>query len=125
MLKPSQLSELKELLEQSQNPIFFYDNDADGLCSFLLLRRFLGKGKGVAIRSYPKLSGSYAKKLKELNADRVFILDKPLISEELVYVFMNFGKWFNTKCIERWRLWFNEKRYHRGIKDYPKNLFGY
>ena len=46
------------------------------------------------------------------------------ISEELVYVFMNFGKWFNTKYIESWRLWFNEKRYHRGIKDYPKNLFG-
>jgi len=84
MLKSSQLSELKELLEQSQNPIFFYDNDADGLCSFLLLRRFLGKGKGVAIRSYPELSGSYTKKVKELNADRVFILDKPLISEEFI-----------------------------------------
>ena len=45
------------------------------------------------------------------------------ISEELVYVFMNFGKWFNAKCIESWRCWFNGKRYHRGVKDYPSRLF--
>jgi len=45
------------------------------------------------------------------------------ISEELVYLFMNFGKWFNAKCIESWRHWFNEKRYHRGVKDYPSRLF--
>jgi transposase InsO family protein len=38
------------------------------------------------------------------------------ISEELVYLFMNFGKWFDTKYIESWRHWFNEKRYHRGLK---------
>jgi hypothetical protein len=45
------------------------------------------------------------------------------ISEELVYLFLNFGKWFNAKCIESWRQWFNNKRYHRGVKDYPSRLF--
>jgi len=45
------------------------------------------------------------------------------ISEELVYLFINFSKWFNAVCIEDWRCWFNEKRYHRGIKDYPSRLF--
>src|SRR3989344_5408415 len=45
------------------------------------------------------------------------------ISEELVYLFVNFSKWFNVKCIESWRCWFNEKRFHRGVKDYPSRLF--
>lgn len=45
------------------------------------------------------------------------------VSEELVYLFTHFAKWFNAKCIENWRCWFNEKRYHRGVKDYPSRLF--
>jgi len=80
MLTEKQIAEIKEHLERAQNPIFYYDNDADGLCSFLILRRFLGRGKGVAIRSYPDLDARYARKAQELNADYVFILDKPVIS---------------------------------------------
>ena len=81
MLTEKQMQEIKEHLERAQNPIFYYDNDADGLCSFLILRRFLGRGKGVAIRSYPDLDARYARKVQELNADYVFILDKPVISQ--------------------------------------------
>lgn len=84
MLEKKQLDELKELLEQSQNPLFFYDNDADGLCSYLLLVRYLGRGKGVAIRSYPELDASYSRKVRELGADVVFVLDKPAISEKFI-----------------------------------------
>ncbi len=84
MLTNKQISEIKEHLEKAQNPLFYYDNDADGLCSFVLLRKFLGRGKGVAVRSFPDLNGSYARKAAELNADYVFILDKPVISKEFV-----------------------------------------
>ena len=84
MLAKKQLDELKEHLEKAQNPIFYYDNDADGLCSFLILRRAFGKGYGVAVRSYPSLDGSYARKAKELGADYVFVLDKPVISPEFL-----------------------------------------
>jgi hypothetical protein len=82
MLDKVQLEELKEHLEKAQNPIFYFDNDADGLCSYILLRRAFGKGKGVAVRSYPDLNESYARKANELNADYVFILDKPVVSNE-------------------------------------------
>ncbi len=82
MLTPKQVNELKEHLERAQNPVFFFDNDQDGLCSFLLLQRYLGRGKGVAIKSYPSLDVNYFRKIKELNADYVFILDKPDVSEE-------------------------------------------
>lgn len=80
MLTKKQLEEIREHLEKAQNPVFFFDNDADGLCSFLLLRRFLGRGKGVAIKSYPEMNAEYARKVNELNADYVFILDKPVVS---------------------------------------------
>ncbi|MBX4196340.1 DHH family phosphoesterase [Candidatus Pacearchaeota archaeon] len=84
MLTKAQLSEIREHLSKAQNPLFFFDNDADGLCSYLLLRRYLGRGKGVAIRSYPELNAMYAKKAQELKADYVFILDKPVLSKEFV-----------------------------------------
>jgi oligoribonuclease NrnB/cAMP/cGMP phosphodiesterase (DHH superfamily) len=84
MLNEKQIKEIKEHLERAQNPLFYYDNDADGLCAFLLLRRFINRGKGVAIRSYPELNKEYAKRVEELNADYVFVLDKPLMSQEFV-----------------------------------------
>lgn len=80
MLTSKQVEEIKEHLENAQNPIFFFDNDQDGLCSFLLLQRFLGRGKGVAAKSFPDLIPEYFRKVKELEADYIFILDKPLVS---------------------------------------------
>ena len=80
MLTEEQIKEIKEHLEKAQNPVFFYDNDPDGLCSFLLLQRYIERGRGVAIRSFPELDASYFRKVEELNADYIFILDKPLVS---------------------------------------------
>jgi len=80
MLTKKQVTEIREHLEKAQNPVFFFDNDNDGLCSFLLLRRFLGRGKGVAVKSFPDMNAEYARKVEELNSDYVFILDKPIVS---------------------------------------------
>jgi single-stranded DNA-specific DHH superfamily exonuclease len=84
MLTKKQISEIKEHLEKAQNPLFLYDNDADGLCSFLLLRKWLGRGKGMAIRSYPALDKSYVGRVSLLNADYVFVLDKPVIDDAFI-----------------------------------------
>jgi single-stranded DNA-specific DHH superfamily exonuclease len=80
MLTQKQITEIKEHLEKAQSPVFFFDNDEDGLCSFILLRKYSDKGKGVPIKSFPELSFEYFKKAQELNADYIFILDKPLVS---------------------------------------------
>lgn len=45
------------------------------------------------------------------------------LAEEFVDLFFVFPQWFNDKCIEEWKNWFNEKRFHRGVKDYPANLY--
>jgi len=82
MLTLKQIKEIREHLSKAQNPLFFFDNDVDGLMSFILLRRFIGRGKGIAVKSFPELDGTYLKRVNELNADYVFILDKPLVSED-------------------------------------------
>lgn len=82
MLTKLQIKEIKEHFEKAQNPVFFFDNDPDGLCSFLLLQRWLGRGKGVSVRSFPDLNVQYFRKVHEFNADYIFILDKPVVSGE-------------------------------------------
>jgi len=47
-----------------------------------LLRRYIGRGKGVAVKSYPSLNKGYFRKVQELKADYIFILDKPVVSKE-------------------------------------------
>lgn len=82
MLTEKQVKEIREHLEVSQNPVFFFDNDPDGLCSYLILKRKYCKGKGVAVRSFPDLNKSYFSKIKEFDSDYIFILDKPVVSQE-------------------------------------------
>lgn len=79
MLSNEEISEIREHLEKAGNPLFFFDNDVDGLSSFLLLARAYNKGKGVAIKA-GELNESYLRKVNELNPDYIFILDKPLVA---------------------------------------------
>lgn len=84
MITPHQTEKIKSLVEKSQNPLFFFDNDVDGLCSFLIIQRSLGRGKGVSIKSFPELTKAYVRKVNELNPDAVIILDKPRVSSEFI-----------------------------------------
>jgi len=84
MLTKEQLQEIRDHLNNSQNPVFFFDNDQDGLCSFLLLQKYLGRGKGFPIKTSPALTKDYLRKVEEFNSDYIFILDKPEVSEDFV-----------------------------------------
>ena len=95
MLTQKQITEIREHLDKAQNPLFFFDNDPDGLCSFLLLQRFAEKGKGIPIRSFPELKEDYFKRVQELNTDYIFVLDKPLVSDE----FFNKAREFNIPVV--------------------------
>jgi len=80
MFTKKQVNEIRGHLERAQNPIFFFDNDADGLCSFLLFQRYIGRGKGVPIKSFPDFVEDYFRKVREFESDYIFILDKPVVS---------------------------------------------
>jgi len=84
MLTEKQITEIREHLDKAQNPIFFFDNDADGLVSFLLLQRYFGRGRGVAIRGSSSLSKSFFRKVEELNADSIFLLDRSPIDDDFI-----------------------------------------
>ncbi len=81
MLLKNELNEIKEHLNKSQNPLFLFDDDQDGLCSFLILQRGFDKGKGFPIKS-PELNKDYFRKVSELDCDYIFVLDKPKISQD-------------------------------------------
>lgn len=80
MLTEKQVKEIREHLEKAQNPLFLFDNDQDGLCSFLLLQRCIGRGKGFPVKGF--LTEDYIRRVTELKADYLFILDKPVVEKE-------------------------------------------
>jgi single-stranded DNA-specific DHH superfamily exonuclease len=91
MLSQKEIKEIRKHLEKCSNPVFFYDNDPDGFCSFILLRRYCGKGKGVCIKSSPGLTIDYFKKVEEFKSDCIFVLDKPVINPEFLINAKNLG----------------------------------
>ena len=44
------------------------------------------------------------------------------LAEEFVNLLSKFKHWIHGR-LDEWRVWFNEKRFHRGIKDCPNNLY--
>ena len=84
MITEEELGRIREYLQKSENPLFFYDDDPDGLASFLLLKKYIGRGKGVAIRSAPAMEEVYLRKITEYSPDYVFILDKPVMTQDFI-----------------------------------------
>lgn len=84
MIPKEQIQQIKEILDNSTNPLFLFDDDPDGICSFLLLKRYSDKGKGVIIKSSPKLTDLYLRKIDEYRPDVVFVLDKPIIDQDFI-----------------------------------------
>ncbi len=78
------LEKIYELIEKSQNPLIFFDDDPDGLCSYLLIKKHFKKGHPVIVKSSPELDISYLKKVKEYSPDLVIVLDKPILPQEFI-----------------------------------------
>jgi len=84
MLTDKQMKILKEQVFFCNNPVYFFDNDADGLASFLLLHDIIKEGKGYSARTGPELSGDFSRLVSQEN-DKIFVLDKAMISEAFLY----------------------------------------
>ena len=89
MLTASELKKLKEELETSKKPLIFFDDDTDGTCSFLLYYRFVKSfcddAKGIIVKNSPVLKDDmYVRKIEEYGPDKVFILDKPIVSQDFL-----------------------------------------
>ena len=83
MLTDKNVTLLRKELETAKNPLFFYDSDGDGLAAFLLLYRIHREGKGIRINtSNVNIQG--LRKVDELNPDKIFILDVPMVEQDFL-----------------------------------------
>ena len=84
MLTDKEVKILRKEIGEAKNPLFFFDDDQDGLCSFLLLYKINREGKGTMVKSAPILDLKFLYKVKENNPDKVFILDMPIVKQEFL-----------------------------------------
>jgi single-stranded DNA-specific DHH superfamily exonuclease len=84
MLNKKEVAQIQEELKLAQSPLFFYDDDPDGLCSYIIMYKYIKEGKGIIVKSSPVLKEMYVRKVTELNPDKIFILDKPLVQTEFI-----------------------------------------
>lgn len=83
-LTEKQYKQMREEIDSCTNPIYFFDDDADGLCSFLLLYRYKKEGHGIVVKTHPRLNDSYAPKIEGYHADKAFILDVANVDQEFI-----------------------------------------
>tara|TARA_Y100000034_G_scaffold136003_1_gene210213 strand:+ start:869 stop:1888 length:1020 start_codon:yes stop_codon:yes gene_type:complete len=84
MAKLTSLREIYNLIEKSHNPLIFFDDDPDGLCSYLQIKKHFKKGNPVVVKSSPILEEGYVEKVKEYSPDLVIVLDKPILKQEFI-----------------------------------------
>ncbi|MBW2964369.1 hypothetical protein KY363_02820, partial [Candidatus Woesearchaeota archaeon] len=84
MLTKEQYSRILEELDNCQKPLFFFHDDSDGLSSFLLLYRYKKEGKGVCVKSHPKVDDRFYKVTREYAPDKIFILDLAIVEQDFV-----------------------------------------
>lgn len=84
MLTQKQAEFVREELKTAKNPLFIHDDDADGLCSFLLLYRMIREGKGHISKTSPYLDSRTVRKVEELNPDKIIVLDIPIVAQEFI-----------------------------------------
>jgi single-stranded DNA-specific DHH superfamily exonuclease len=87
MLTDKQYSQILEELDNCSRPLFFFHDDSDGLSSFLLLYRYKKEGKGVCVKSHPKVDSRFYNVVNEYVPDKIFILDLAILEEEFVEEF--------------------------------------
>ncbi|MFP4656921.1 MAG: DHH family phosphoesterase [Candidatus Woesearchaeota archaeon] len=84
MISDEKIDELRKELDECSKPLIFFDDDCDGLASFVLLYRYKREGKGVPIKAAPTLNENFLKYVETYGPDKIFVLDNSRISEDFV-----------------------------------------
>ncbi len=78
------IDEIRDILQHAKKSLFLFDDDPDGLASFLLLYRFVKEGTGIVVKASPCLGIDYLKKVQEIMPDVIIILDKPMVDQTFI-----------------------------------------
>ncbi len=84
MLGEKEIKQIREELDNCKNPLFFFHDDPDGLCSFLLLYRYIREGHGIVFKAKPGLGMNFIKNVRNYEPDKIFILDIPIVDQEFI-----------------------------------------
>ncbi len=84
VLRKEQYDEIRQTLDDCKRPLFFFDDDPDGTCAFLLLYRYKREGKGMPVKSSPNLTADFLSKVREYEPDLIIVLDKPMIDQDFL-----------------------------------------
>lgn len=83
-LTEKQIKQLREELDSCKNPLYFFHDDPDGLCSFLLLYRYIREGNGVIVKATPNVDDKFLKKVEEYSPDKIFVLDLAMMENSFI-----------------------------------------
>ncbi|MBT3463381.1 DHH family phosphoesterase [archaeon] len=78
------LDYIKERFINSARPLIFYDDDPDGLCSFLQFYHLNTESKGIVVNTKPFLDESFTRKVEEYQPDLVIVLDMSDVSQDFI-----------------------------------------
>ena len=84
MLTEKEVTRLREELQSSQRPLFYFHDDPDGLASYIMCQRYVKVGRGVVVKAHPHITTQFLQKVEEISPDKVFILDIALVDQEFV-----------------------------------------
>lgn len=76
------LQDVASRIESASRPLIYYDDDADGLASFMLCHHANSDSIGVRAARGPELDADFARKVEENQPDLVLILDKPRVDPD-------------------------------------------
>lgn len=84
MITEEEIAYIRGKIKSAVRPLFFFDDDPDGVSSFALLYKISNDGKGVCVKGKPVLEHMYLKKVEEYVPDLIIILDKPMVEQEFL-----------------------------------------
>lgn len=115
------LKEIKNIIKKSENPLIFFDDDPDGLVSYLLIKKHFGKGIGVAVKGKPMLDNTYLLSVDKYSPDLIIVLDKPIIEQDFIdkvnvpIVWIDHHSIVDVKGVKYYNYKFRNKKDNRAV----------
>ena len=95
MLTKKQIKDIRNILQKSKTPFYFFDGDPDGLCSFLLLMRKYQKGDFECVLAPVSEEYPYITKSREIYSDLVVVLDRANLTQKAIDSFKTEVLWID------------------------------
>jgi single-stranded DNA-specific DHH superfamily exonuclease len=83
-LSEKQLEQLRNIFDTVHRPVVLFDDDPDGLSSFLMIYKHIKEGRGMPVKSAPELGDDFCQKVNDYAPDAVIIVDVPVLSQDFL-----------------------------------------